>query len=58
MSAVRLAVPLDLTPVNVGLPAAAGGLGLSGAGLTSVIHAYALTVPPHAEKGGGAARHP
>jgi len=40
---VQFLVSLDLSVVNVGLPQIATGLGFDGAGLTWVIHAYALT---------------
>ncbi|GIM96268.1 MFS transporter [Paractinoplanes toevensis] len=40
---VQFMVSLDLSVVNVGLPRIASGLGFSAAGLTWVIHAYALT---------------
>ncbi|WP_203797556.1 MFS transporter [Paractinoplanes tereljensis] len=40
---VQFMVSLDLSVVNVGLPRIAAGLGFSPAGLTWVIHAYALT---------------
>ncbi len=40
---VQFLVSLDLSVVNVGLPQIASGLGFGAAGLTWVIHAYALT---------------
>lgn len=43
VSAVQFIVSVDLSIVNVGLPEIADGLGFSAAGLTWVIHAYALT---------------
>ncbi|MGV9325693.1 MFS transporter [Streptosporangium sandarakinum] len=43
MAVVQFMVSLDLSVVNVGLPRIAAGLGFSAAGLTWVIHAYALT---------------
>lgn len=43
VAVVQFMVSLDLSVVNVGLPEIANGLGFSAAGLTWVIHAYALT---------------
>lgn len=43
VAVVQFMVSLDLSVVNVGLPEIATGLGFSDAGLTWVIHAYALT---------------
>ncbi|MDF4251402.1 MFS transporter [Streptomyces sp. WMMB303] len=43
VAVVQFMVSLDLSVVNVGLPKIAEGLGFSDAGLTWVIHAYALT---------------
>ncbi|GAB2489236.1 MFS transporter [Streptosporangium sandarakinum] len=43
VAVVQFMVSLDLSVVNVGLPRIAAGLGFSAAGLTWVIHAYALT---------------
>ncbi|MEU0007630.1 MFS transporter [Streptomyces sp. NPDC006314] len=43
VAVVQFMVSLDLSVVNVGLPEIAAGLGFSAAGLTWVIHAYALT---------------
>ncbi|MBT2457352.1 MFS transporter [Streptomyces sp. ISL-86] len=43
VAVVQFMVSLDLSVVNVGLPQIAAGLGFSAAGLTWVIHAYALT---------------
>lgn len=43
VAVVQFMVSLDLSVVNVGLPEIASGLGFSDAGLTWVIHAYALT---------------
>lgn len=43
VAVVQFMVSLDLSIVNVGLPQIANGLGFSTAGLTWVIHAYALT---------------
>ncbi|RZQ62382.1 MFS transporter [Amycolatopsis suaedae] len=43
VAVVQFMVSLDLSVVNVGLPAIAEGLGFGPAGLTWVIHAYALT---------------
>lgn len=43
VAVVQFMVSLDLTVVNVGLPAIGSGLGFSDLGLTWVIHAYALT---------------
>ncbi|WP_326618782.1 MFS transporter [Streptomyces decoyicus] len=43
MAVVQFMVSLDLTVVNVGLPAIGSGLGFGEVGLTWVIHAYALT---------------
>jgi len=43
VAVVQLMVSLDLSVVNVALPQIALGLGFSPAGLTWVIHAYALT---------------
>ncbi|MEV5608559.1 MFS transporter [Streptomyces sp. NPDC052225] len=40
---MQFMVSLDLSVVNVGLPRIAAGLGFGAAGLTWVIHAYALT---------------
>lgn len=42
VAVVQFMVSLDLSVVNVGLPQIAAGLGFSAAGLTWVIHAYAL----------------
>lgn len=42
VAVVQFAVSLDLSVVNVGLPAIGAGLGFGPAGLTWVIHAYAL----------------
>ena len=42
VAVVQFMVSLDLTVVNVGLPAIGHGLGFSSVGLTWVIHAYAL----------------
>ncbi|MFI7340907.1 MFS transporter [Streptomyces sp. NPDC050085] len=43
VAVVQFMVSLDLSVVNVGLPRIAAGLGFDAAGLTWVIHAYALT---------------
>ncbi|WP_432931932.1 MFS transporter [Microbispora sp. CA-135349] len=43
MAVVQFMVSVDLSVVNLGLPQIAVGLGFTGAGLTWVIHAYALT---------------
>ncbi|SNS26924.1 drug resistance transporter, EmrB/QacA subfamily [Streptosporangium subroseum] len=43
VAVVQFMVSLDLSVVNVGLPQIGLGLGFSAAGLTWVIHAYALT---------------
>ncbi|PZG06990.1 MFS transporter [Nonomuraea aridisoli] len=43
VAVVQFMVSLDLSVVNVGLPEIAVGLGFGAAGLTWVIHAYALT---------------
>ncbi|MGI5170890.1 MFS transporter [Spirillospora sp. CA-253888] len=43
VAVVQFTVSLDLSVVNVGLPRIATGLGFGPAGLTWVIHAYALT---------------
>ncbi|MER6522060.1 MFS transporter [Streptomyces sp. NPDC001553] len=43
VAVVQFMVSLDLSVVNVGLPQIAAGLGFGAAGLTWVIHAYALT---------------
>ncbi|MFG1855921.1 MFS transporter [Actinomadura geliboluensis] len=43
VAVVQFMVSLDLSVVNVGLPEIAAGLGFGPAGLTWVIHAYALT---------------
>jgi EmrB/QacA subfamily drug resistance transporter len=43
VAVVQFMVSLDLSVVNVGLPQIAVGLGFDAAGLTWVIHAYALT---------------
>ncbi|WP_051094588.1 MULTISPECIES: MFS transporter [unclassified Streptomyces] len=43
VAVVQFMVSLDLSVVNVGLPQIATGLGFGDAGLTWVIHAYALT---------------
>ena len=43
VAVVQFMVSLDLSVVNVGLPAIRTGLGFSAVGLTWVIHAYALT---------------
>ncbi|MEU6675032.1 MFS transporter [Streptomyces sp. NPDC046925] len=43
VAVVQFMVSLDLSVVNVGLPQIATGLGFGAAGLTWVIHAYALT---------------
>ncbi|TDC56195.1 MFS transporter [Actinomadura sp. KC345] len=43
VAVVQFMVSLDLSVVNVGLPEIAAGLGFGTAGLTWVIHAYALT---------------
>ncbi|MEW2352420.1 MFS transporter [Spirillospora sp. NPDC029432] len=43
VAVVQFMVSLDLSVVNVGLPEIATGLGFGAAGLTWVIHAYALT---------------
>jgi EmrB/QacA subfamily drug resistance transporter len=43
VSVVQFMIAVDLSVVNVGLPEIAAGLGFSAAGLTWVIHAYALT---------------
>ncbi|MBQ0826584.1 MFS transporter [Streptomyces tagetis] len=43
VAVVQFMVSLDLSVVNVGLPEIADGLGFGAAGLTWVIHAYALT---------------
>jgi EmrB/QacA subfamily drug resistance transporter len=43
VAVVQFMVSLDLSVVNVGLPQIAAGLGFGPAGLTWVIHAYALT---------------
>jgi EmrB/QacA subfamily drug resistance transporter len=43
VAVVQFMVSLDLSVVNVGLPSIGAGLGFSPAGLTWVIHAYALT---------------
>ncbi|SCK52745.1 drug resistance transporter, EmrB/QacA subfamily [Streptomyces sp. WMMB 714] len=43
VAVVQFMVSLDLSVVNVGLPEIASGLGFGEAGLTWVIHAYALT---------------
>ncbi len=43
VAVVQFMVSLDLSIVNVGLPQIAAHLGFSAAGLTWVIHAYALT---------------
>jgi len=43
VAVVQFMVSLDLSVVNVGLPRIATGLGFGAAGLTWVIHAYALT---------------
>ncbi|WP_431984747.1 MFS transporter [Streptomyces qinglanensis] len=43
VAVVQFMVSLDLSVVNVGLPEIAEGLGFGAAGLTWVIHAYALT---------------
>src|SRR5690606_6090475 len=40
---VQFLVSLDLSVVNLGLPEIAAGLGFTGADVTWVIHAYALT---------------
>jgi EmrB/QacA subfamily drug resistance transporter len=42
VAVVQFMVALDLSVVNVGLPQIAAGLGFSAAGVTWVIHAYAL----------------
>ncbi|MEV4439966.1 MFS transporter [Streptomyces sp. NPDC049577] len=42
VAVVQFMVSLDLSVVNVGLPRIAAGLGFTAAGLTWVIHAYAL----------------
>jgi EmrB/QacA subfamily drug resistance transporter len=42
VAVVQFMVSLDLSVVNVGLPSIGAGLGFSPAGLTWVIHAYAL----------------
>ncbi|GAA2556575.1 MFS transporter [Winogradskya consettensis] len=42
VAVVQFMVSVDLSVVNVGLPRIASGLGFSAAGLTWVIHAYAL----------------
>ena len=43
VAVIQFMVSLDLSVVNVGLPRIAAGLGFSAAGVTWVIHAYALT---------------
>nr|WP_229805753.1 MFS transporter [Microbispora rosea] len=43
MAVVQFMVSVDLSVVNLGLPEIAAGLNFTGAGLTWVIHAYALT---------------
>ena len=43
VAVVQFMVSLDLSVVNVGLPQIGAGLGFGTAGLTWVIHAYALT---------------
>nr|WP_265738245.1 MFS transporter [Actinacidiphila epipremni] len=43
VAVVQFMVSLDVSVVNVGLPRIASGLGFDAAGLTWVIHAYALT---------------
>ncbi len=43
VAVVQFMVSLDLSVVNVGLPRIGAGLGFGAAGLTWVIHAYALT---------------
>ncbi|MEY9210828.1 EmrB/QacA subfamily drug resistance transporter [Thermobifida halotolerans] len=43
VSVVQFMVSLDLSVVNVGLPEIAAGLGFTGAEVTWVVHAYALT---------------
>ncbi|MBB5916897.1 EmrB/QacA subfamily drug resistance transporter [Nocardia transvalensis] len=43
VAVVQFMVSLDLSVVNVGLPQIGAGLGFGAAGLTWVIHAYALT---------------
>lgn len=43
VAVVQFMISVDLSVVNVGLPEIAAGLGFSAAGLTWVIHAYALT---------------
>jgi EmrB/QacA subfamily drug resistance transporter len=43
VAVVQFMVSLDLSVVNIGLPRIGTGLGFSPAGLTWVIHAYALT---------------
>ncbi|GGO10038.1 MFS transporter [Microbispora rosea subsp. aerata] len=43
VAVVQFMVSVDLSVVNLGLPEIAAGLNFTGAGLTWVIHAYALT---------------